>query len=190
MPPAAGRRARGFLMQRQTRSRALDGEQRDEGKEDSHRQRQAGAERQDRNIEVDPRAGQSIRDGWRHGAHDQPRQQDAERSSRRCQKQGLGQQQLHEPCPARSKGRAQRDLAAARGGAAEEEIGDVGAGDEQDEADRGKQEEQWTLCAAGDGIPQRLPGHGDRDAAGPRRRGVPVGDAGGKDGELALRRGE
>ena len=51
----------------------------------------------------------------------------------RCQQQAFDQQHLEQPVARRAEGDAHADLALARHGAAEEQVGHVGAGDQQDE---------------------------------------------------------
>ena len=59
-----------------------------------------------------------------------------------AQEHALGQELADEPPAAGPQRGADRDLARARRGAGEQQVGDVGAGDEQHEADRAQQEEE------------------------------------------------
>ena len=86
------------------------------------------------------------------------RREGSEDRAQRARGQGaascLGQELRHQAPASRSQRAAQGQLALPMGRAREEEVRDVGAGDEQDEPDRAEQDEQGgrtpaTSCSAG-----------------------------------------
>ena len=87
--------------------------------------------------------GEADREGGEKAKERSPRPLgDEHAQGRRGQGEGhaLGQELAHQALPARPDGQAHRDLAAALQGAAEEQVRDVRAGDEQHEADHGHEE--------------------------------------------------
>ena len=67
---------------------------------------------------------------------------EAEGSSDERDEDGFSEELLHDARAARAHGGADGDLFAARKGACEKEIGDVGTGDEKDEGDGGEHHEE------------------------------------------------
>src|SRR5262249_8070683 len=69
-------------------------------------------------------------------------QRQTQGAARHGQQQAFGQKLSDKAQPARAERRPHRDLSAARGRAAQQQVGDVGAGDQQDEANREHQRSQ------------------------------------------------
>ena len=78
---------------------------------------------------------------------------------RHAQHNALRQQLLNEPAARSAQRAANGDFAFARGGAGEHEVGNVGAGDEQDEADRAEEQQQARAHGSGFRFEQRHDGH-------------------------------
>jgi hypothetical protein len=75
---------------------------------------------------------------------------DAERRAHQGQQRALGDELTHEPATPRTERDAQRQLSLASRDLGEHQVGDVGAGDQQDEAGRAKQDQQRRSRAAGE----------------------------------------
>jgi hypothetical protein len=73
------------------------------------------------------------------GADSPSRHQHAERPAQDGEKQALGEQLPHHPEAARAQAQPHGYLAAASRGARQQQVGDIGAGDRQDQADHGHQ---------------------------------------------------
>jgi hypothetical protein len=71
------------------------------------------------------------------------------------QHEALGQQLTHQPSAVRAEGGADRELALPRCGACQQQVRDVGAGDQQDETHRAKQNEQRPFHIADQFLMQR-----------------------------------
>ena len=94
-------------------------------------------EQQHRHVQLDHRLGrQHELRHQRHRPHHQEREPDADGAADERQHQALGQELPRDLDPRRAERRPHRHLALPRGAAREEQIGDVGAGDEQQEAHR------------------------------------------------------
>ena len=79
----------------------------------------------------------------------------ADRPSRECQQHALGQELPHDAASIGAERDADRDLALAGDAARQQQIGDVGAGDEQDAGDRRGQQRQRRPRRADDLLVQR-----------------------------------
>ena len=93
------------------------------------------------------------------------RQQQAGHGARYGEEQALGQELPDQPAVRRAEGQARRQLVAPRRGARQQQVGDVGAGDEQDERDDPDQDEQRLAI-----VPAQL-GQAGRRRLQPERRG-------------------
>jgi hypothetical protein len=86
----------------------------------------------------------------------QPRgQQRAENPAGRGQHQALGEELADHAHPARPERRADGDLALPRGAAREQQVGDIGTGDQQNEAHRAEHHEHRRLRVADDFLAER-----------------------------------
>ena len=164
------------------RSRQLQGRQ--QAAQGAGQQRRQHREDQDAAIDVD---GVEPRDLHRADADqrvDAPeRDHGAGRAAGRGQRQAFNQQLAHDADPARAERGADRHLAAARGAARQQQVGDVGARDQQHGRHRAEQRDQGGPVVLDQHIlewPDDDPVH-----AVARVRGV---DAGGDGGQLGLRR--
>lgn len=146
--PAAGGPRR-ILLERivQVGARRLEGRRQTE--------QQAGEERESEGEEEDGAVDADLR---QHRTGDRPSltrraqgeqrldrpcsQQHAESASRESEEKALGEELRHDPRGACTQGRAEGHLAAPRRGARQLQIGQVDAGDEQDEPDRAEQDQQ------------------------------------------------
>ena len=68
--------------------------------------------------------------------------EEGQRHRREPEERALGEEPAHQPPAPGAERQAQRDLALPLGAAGEQEVGDVGAGDEEDEARRGLPERE------------------------------------------------
>ena len=94
------------------------------------------------------------------------------------QHHALGEELADQAAASGADRRAHDDLAAARRGARQQQIGDVGAGDEQHEAHRAEQHEQRLPRRADDGLMERRDAHALVAVAARVLGGQPGGDAG------------
>ena len=68
---------------------------------------------------------------------------DAQRAACEREHQAFGEQLADEACTLRAQGLPYGELARPRSGARQQQVGDVGAGDQQHQADDGHQDLQW-----------------------------------------------
>ena len=156
--------------------RGLQG--RHEAEQHAGQQRQGDAIGEDGAVDRQfPGAGQEI-----GGDPDQPveapiRQQHPEKSRERRREHALDQELADDPAARGPEGEAHRDLLAAGGETGEQQVGDVGARDEQHETDRGQQHQQGRPAVAHQVLVQQ---HGVEPGLGVdlvgKRRGVTAGD--------------
>ena len=102
----------------------------------------ARGEREEEDEGIDSRVGEPRDLGRRHVQQrtDRPgRQREPERPSQNGQQEALGQELLDEPAAAGPERRTDRELPLPRRGACEQQVCDVGAGQEEDEADRAEE---------------------------------------------------
>ena len=86
----------------------------------------------------------------------EPAEDQAEHAADDRQHDAFGQQLADDPAARAADRRADRDLAPAAGRAHEQEVRDVGAGDEQHEADGADQHEQRRADVPDERLPDRL----------------------------------
>ncbi len=89
-------------------------------------------------------------------AHANVAEHEAEDAAGDGKHHAFGEQLADDAGAAGTHGGADGEFALAAGGAHEQEIGDVGAGDEQHEADRAEKDQQRLARAGNDGVAQRL----------------------------------
>jgi len=122
-------------IRRVDRRREPEGDARDEREADGEREHgevRARVELHRRRVGREP--GQHERDEAAEGPE---REQRAERAARERDQHALREQLLNQAAARRSERQAQRDLAAARGRAREQQVRDVRAGDQQHQRERG-----------------------------------------------------
>ena len=78
------------------------------------------------------------------------RDQQARGAADQAEQQAFGQHLPQQPTPPGAERRPNRQLALPRGGARQQQVRDVGAGDQQDEAHRAEQDEQRPLDVTDD----------------------------------------
>ncbi len=109
----------------------------------------AGREREREHRQVEPHVGLGRQRAVRHQEQDAfqdgRRERDAERPSDRRQHEALDEQLPHDLPARRAERRAQRELALTGGAARQQQVRDVGAGDEQHESDGAEQQPQRRL---------------------------------------------
>ena len=105
------------------------------------------------------------------GADAQPCQQAATDGAGQGEQAGFGEQVGHDAQPATAECRPKRHLPLTRRRAGEQHVGDVAAGDEQQQDDRAEQREQHVAEAADDAVAQveHLDPHLRRVLVGVRR---------------------
>ncbi len=141
-----------------------------------------GTDRDREREEQHPPVESHLAERWesvRHHRH-QPRDppagdQHSHRPADQRQHHALGQELADQPRPAGAEGRAERHLAPAGGGTGELEVGDVGAGDAQDQRHEPQQDQQRRPDLADQEIAERLetdphPGVGLGELGGELRR--------------------
>ena len=129
---------------------------RSEAEENARRDREHDGEEQDARIDGDrAQARHVFRLQRLNPAHAGGRHHDAEQAADRREEDALGQELLQQPAAARAQRRADRELFLTSEGAREQQVGDVGAGDQQDEADGAEQHQQRTADVADDLLVQR-----------------------------------
>ena len=168
-PAASAERARAVFSQHFGRIRPRHLQRRQHAGDQSAAERGREQEQQDAHVELHgfdswQRAGG--KGAERHGAD--PGEQQADRAGEERQDDALGQGLADEARPGRAERGAHGVLGASRGGAGEDEIGDVRARDQQDEPDRPEQQPQGSFGGpADDAIGQRV---GDDAERGVGRR--------------------
>ena len=107
-------------------------------------------------AQVDVHVAQQLREAGGDDEGEEARAPEREHEAAAAPDEGqdevLGQELPHEPAPAGSGGRAQGELLLPRRARGQQQVRDVGAGDEQDEADRAQQEREHVLGAAEEGL--------------------------------------
>ena len=188
LPSAAGRRRRSedAVLQGRLRVRAERRERRGEPEENSGRDR--GREGKQEHGAVDAGLGQP-RDvfgrGGEQGRRGPDGQEEPEAPAEEREQDAFRQELTHHAGAARADGRADGKLALPGGGAREQQVRDVRAGEEQHEGDRGKEgperrpgfgdaalekrDDHRPLAAVGPRVLRLEPRH-DRVELGPRRR--------------------
>ena len=172
--PPPTRSARFLERLHQVRAHGLPG--RSAAREDPGEHRRKEGEREHGQVQLDVRLRRQGEGRHRRQDHAQEddREADAQHAPEGGQEQALGEELGEDPPPPRPQGRAQRHLAAPCRAASEEQVGDVGAGDEQHEPDRPQEQPHpGDRLAAQEVVLQRL------DARAPPRvrAGVLLGDA-------------
>ena len=81
---------------------------------------------------------------------------EAEDAAGEGEHEALGEQLANDAGATSAHGGADGELALAAGGTDQEQVGDIGAGDEQNEADGSEQNQQRGASAGNDGVAQRL----------------------------------
>ena len=123
---------------------------------------QRDPEREQRDPEIEPDLGDArqVRGPDRDERLDQSScDHDAQRSAEHAEDRGLDDELGHDARPGRTEGGAHRELAPAGGAAHQEQVGDVGAGDEQHQPDRSQQQAQHRGGAPADFLGQRAHVH-------------------------------
>jgi hypothetical protein len=111
-------------------------------KKDAGRQRDRKRKRQDAPVQAYGICHRQIRSGQdAHGAHGNKRQQQARDPTQQRKHHAFGQDLTHDSQPAGPKRRADGNFPLAHGGAGEEHVGRVGAGDQQHEAHSDQQQD-------------------------------------------------
>ena len=90
------------------------------------------------------------------GANAGVAEDEAEDAAGQREDDAFGQQLTDDARAARAHGGANGEFTLAAGCAHEQKVGDVGAGDEENEADRAEQDEEGLTSAGDDGVAQRL----------------------------------
>lgn len=118
--------------------------------EDERRQeRERDREHDDPSVDVDRfGAGQGVARHRQQQLHRPVRQQQAERAADPRENKAFGDELPHHARGAGAECRADRDFALARSGAGQHQVGDVGAADQQHDADRTHQHEDHPAAAA------------------------------------------
>ena len=157
----------------QVGARGADGGR--QAEENAGEQRDAEGEEQHAPVEPDggsafANKGQVGGADGEQGANADVADKKAEDASAEREHEALGEQLANDADAAGTHGSADGELPLAAGGTHEQQIGDVGAGDEQDEAHSSEQNEQRGAGVGNDGIAQRLHaeagfGIGERPAA-------------------------
>ena len=138
-------------------------EGREDSEQDAGKQRDHEGEGEYAPIDADGRAvfantGQAGRTHGQQGAHSHEAEQQAENAASDREQDAFGEQLADDACPAGSECGADGKFAFTSGGADQQKIGNVGASDEQHEADRAKQDKQRFTHVANDAVAQRLNG--------------------------------
>ena len=136
----AARRPPALAQARLRLAGAAQGRQRTEhqGREDRGGEREGERAAVDRHL-IEPRQLGADRP---HEPHEPPRDERSEGAAEAGEQQALGEQLAEEPPRARAEGGADRELALAAHAAREDEVGDAGAGHQQQQADRSEQQQQ------------------------------------------------
>ena len=116
------------------------------------------AEREGQRPALDRHVGGARQVGRRHrrdGAHAERRQGQADDAAQAREQQALDQQLTHDLEPRRAEREADGDLRLPRRGARQQHVRDVGAGDQQHEADRDEQHRQAEPRVADDALLER-----------------------------------
>ena len=117
------------------------------------------AERESEHARVDVDVAQQLREAGRHDEREEARaperQCQAEAAADEREQQVLGEELLHEAPAAGAGGGAQRQLLLPGRPGGQQQVGDVGAGDQQHEADGAEQERQSLRRVAEEGLVQR-----------------------------------
>ena len=182
-PFLAGDRRSAARQKRSGNAGPRDAKSRREAEDDPGQERQGQRERQDLTVDLDqlgpgdPSLGRESQ----QGGHAPARQEDAAQAACQRHESALGEQLPDEPRAAGAERRAHRDLALPAGRAGQQQIRDVGAGDQQHEPDGARKDRQR---------PPDVPHHEllERDhAADPLRVGFRVGALSHDRVELGLR---
>ena len=161
--PEAGAGAVAALLQGGVEVGARGAEGREESEEDAGEQRDGEGEGEYAPIDADGGAvfantGQAGGTHGQQGAHAHEAEQQAKNAASDGEQHAFGEQLADDACPAGSECGADRKFAFASGGADQQKIGHVGAGDEKHEADRAKQHQQRLAHVANDTVAERLNG--------------------------------
>ena len=157
---ASRRRAAGRLLERLEKSRPAGLTGRCDPEHQAREKRQDQAEAEDGAIQpdlVEARQGrwhERQQDIGQPGRQKQPKPAPAKRQER-----ALGEDLTQHPHPAGAQGPADGDLLLARRGPGQEKIGHVGAGDQEDEADRRGQDDERRAEGPDHLVLERLHGH-------------------------------
>src|SRR5271163_3544227 len=101
-------------------------------------------------------AGQAGGADGEQGANAGVAEDEAEDAADEGQDDAFGQQLTDDACAARAHGGANGEFTLAAAGADKEKVGDVGTGDEENEADGAKEDEEGVTSLGDDGVAQRL----------------------------------
>ncbi len=143
MTPRGGAAAAGALAQARGDAAAGRLERGQQPERDARQQRDRDRVGDDQTVETDLAEQRDVRGLGRHeGARRPGGEDEADTRAREPQHERLGQQLPEEPGARGAEGGAQRELLLARRGAREEQVGHVGAGDEEHEADGTQEDEQ------------------------------------------------
>ena len=127
-------------------------ERRNQSEHQPRCQRRDDRERHDRKIErdlIEPRHRNAIGDERQQAAMKDHRKREAEHTASQRQHHALGQHLPQQPAAVGAERGAKPELALAHRAACEQQIGDVDAGDEQDENDRAREHGQRRLDRLG-----------------------------------------
>ena len=154
--PAAGRGVAASFLHRLGQIRLEQARGRRDAEDDRGHERDADGEQQ--HAPVDRRsgdAGNARRVPPGEEPHADPGERQAGGGADAGEHQALGQQLAHDPGRPRAERGAHRHLALARFRAREQQVGDVGAGDQQQEADRAEEQPDRAAHGADDFLAQR-----------------------------------
>ena len=133
------------------------GQTRDEGQQDGGDDRESGADPEHAGVDGEiERANGEARGVARQDGNHRTGDENAERGSGNAEDQALRKQSAAQGAGAGAESGANAELAFAADGAGENEIGDVGAGDDEDEPGRGEQHEENVARAGSDLIAEEL----------------------------------
>ena len=153
---AAVARAAAAFLERGRQPRAREAQHGNEAEEDTREERDAQREGQHDGVDADlVEARQVLRPDCREQADAGRGEPEAAETAEEAEREALGQQFGGQPPPARAERRADGQLLLSPLGAHEEEVGDVGAGDEQHDADGAEEDPEHRADVADEVVGER-----------------------------------
>ena len=154
-PPPAGR-ARGILPQRLLDAGCRGAPRRQQAERHAGHYSQAEIEREDRSVESDFGCpGERVRPDREQGVESRRRQRDSDDACGEGEQCALCQQLSDEPPAPRAEGAPDRHLTTARGGARQQQVGPVGARDQQHQTDGAQQDQQRPAHITDGDVPEQ-----------------------------------
>ncbi len=132
----------------------------DEAERDSGHHGHHGGEGEDGRVDADLVGSRDVGgERGEQGLQAEVGQADPGERAQHREENALRQELAQQAPPRRAQGEADRDLPLPVGGPGQQEVGDVGAGDQEDEGDRPEQQHQRRPQLAHDRVEERLEGH-------------------------------